>query len=54
LRGRGAKPNGGGKLPQAVKGDARDKVARYTGFGARTLGKAAAVIRALVKLVSDF
>jgi N6-adenosine-specific RNA methylase IME4 len=36
-----------GKLPQADKGRARDKVARYTGFGARTLDKAAAVVQAL-------
>jgi N6-adenosine-specific RNA methylase IME4 len=29
------------------KGEARDKVARYTGFGARTLDKAAAIVQAL-------
>jgi ParB-like chromosome segregation protein Spo0J len=45
--GRGAKPNGGGNLPQAVKGKARDKAADFTGIAARTLAKAAAVVQAL-------
>jgi len=43
--GRGKK-NGGGKLPQAVTGKTRDKVARYTGMSGRTLEKAKQVIEA--------
>ena len=42
--GRGAKPTGGGNLPQAVKGKTRDKVAKATGKKAKTLAKAEAVV----------
>jgi ParB-like nuclease domain len=36
----------GGKLPQGSVGKTRDKVAKFTGFGARTLKKAEAVVAA--------
>jgi hypothetical protein len=35
-----------GKLPEGSKGQRRDKVAKFTGFGARTLEKAEAVVAA--------
>jgi ParB/RepB/Spo0J family partition protein len=36
-----------GKLPQAIKGRARDKAAAFTGIAARTLAKAGAIVQAL-------
>lgn len=35
-----------GKLPESRKGDARDKVAAFTGIAARTLDKAAELVAA--------
>lgn len=35
-----------GKLPEGRKGEAREKVAAFTGFGARTLDKAEAIVKA--------
>ena len=40
------KKSGGGKLPQAVKGKTRDKVAAYVGVSGRTFEKAKAVVDA--------
>jgi hypothetical protein len=50
LTGRGAKPNGSGKLPEAVKGQARDKAAAFTGIG-RTISFAAAAKGGLLQAI---
>ena len=44
--GRGKKRSGSGKLPQAVKGETREKVATAVGMKARTYEKARAVVSA--------
>jgi N6-adenosine-specific RNA methylase IME4 len=44
--GRGAKRNGGGKFPRAVKGKTRDKIGAFAGISGRTLDKIAAVVTA--------
>jgi N6-adenosine-specific RNA methylase IME4 len=44
--GRGATPTASGKLPEAIKGDTRDKVAQYVGVSGRTVEKALTVARA--------
>ena len=46
------KKSGGGKLPQAVKGKSRDKVAKYVGKSAKTMKKAKGVAAQLVKILS--
>jgi N6-adenosine-specific RNA methylase IME4 len=44
--GKGRKPSGSGKLPEAVKGDTRDKVGAALGMSGRTYEKAKAVVEA--------
>ena len=45
IKGKGKK-SGSGKLPEAVKGQTRDKLARYAGVSGKTLEKAKAVVEA--------
>jgi N6-adenosine-specific RNA methylase IME4 len=44
--GRGAKRSGPGKLPEAIKGQTRDKIGAFAGISGRTVEKIAAVIDA--------
>lgn len=44
--GRGAKANGSGKLPEPIRGQSRDKAAAFTGYAARTIDKAEAIVKA--------
>jgi hypothetical protein len=49
------KSEASGKLPQAEKGASRDKAAAFTGFGARTLDKAEAIVAAAeAELANEF
>ena len=45
IKGKGKK-SGSGKLPEAVKGQTRDKLAKYAGVSGRTLEKATEVVEA--------
>src|SRR5438552_1822172 len=45
-RGRGGKKTGGGKLPPAIKGKSRDRLAARVGVSGKTLEKARAVVKA--------
>jgi ParB family chromosome partitioning protein len=47
--GPGKKENGGGTLPEAVRGDTRDKVAKAVGMSGRNYEKAKAVVEAAEK-----
>ena len=44
--GRGAKRNGGGNFPQALKGKTRDKIGAFAGVSGRTVEKIAAIVDA--------
>jgi N6-adenosine-specific RNA methylase IME4 len=44
--GRGAKRNGGGNFPQAVKGKTRDKIGAFAGVSGRTIERIAAIVDA--------
>ena len=52
--GKGEKKSAGGKLPHAVAGKTRDKVARHTGMGERTLAKAMEIVEAAEKEPKKF
>jgi hypothetical protein len=52
--GPGKKENGGGSLPEAVKGDTRDKVAAVVGVSGRTYQKAKAVVEAAEKYPAKY